>query len=255
MRQSLQPDLFSDRSEPRCAPFADDNGQPIYESPTWPGCYPTRDGKTLWRFARYRNAARPTWRKLNLHPDGGGYAHTYVKQQHRAVQVKMHRIVIETYGPPQPTPKHEVRHLDGCRTNNHIDNLAWGTRAENYADSVKHGTAVCLRPEWSDAIKKSALIRSNRARQRWRAWSPVNAPPNELAAHQRWKYDQRQRLNQLSAQLQELCARADARAGERPRLNAWGADRFALAKTLGLREEGSTSSSATPRRIEQPHES
>lgn len=33
----------------------------------------------------------------------------------------------------------EVRHLDGVKTNNHVSNLAWGTKAQNTLDSVGHG--------------------------------------------------------------------------------------------------------------------
>lgn len=39
-----------------------------------------------------------------------------------------------------PTPKHEVCHRDGNRSNNHADNLYWGTRSENMRDAVAHGT-------------------------------------------------------------------------------------------------------------------
>lgn len=55
---------------------------------------------------------------------------------------RVHRIVLETFGQPQPTPKHECCHNDGTRTNSHIDNLRWGTRKENAADKNKHGTMI-----------------------------------------------------------------------------------------------------------------
>ncbi|WP_407727348.1 hypothetical protein [Paludisphaera rhizosphaerae] len=34
----------------------------------------------------------------------------------------------------------ECRHLDGVKTHNQPCNLMWGTRAENVADAVRHGT-------------------------------------------------------------------------------------------------------------------
>lgn len=37
-------------------------------------------------------------------------------------------------------PGQEVRHLDGNPANNHVSNLAWGTRSENVLDAVRHGT-------------------------------------------------------------------------------------------------------------------
>lgn len=35
----------------------------------------------------------------------------------------------------------ECRHMDNCRTNNRLENIRWGTRAENMADKVRHGTS------------------------------------------------------------------------------------------------------------------
>ena len=35
------------------------------------------------------------------------------------------RLVIFTYGPPPPTPKHEVDHIDEDKLNCHISNLQW----------------------------------------------------------------------------------------------------------------------------------
>jgi hypothetical protein len=40
-----------------------------------------------------------------------------------------------------PEPGEEGRHLDGVRTNNLLENLAWGTPADNTADKMRHGTA------------------------------------------------------------------------------------------------------------------
>lgn len=39
-----------------------------------------------------------------------------------------------------PSEDQEVRHLDGTRTNNRVENLMWGTRSENIYDAVAHGT-------------------------------------------------------------------------------------------------------------------
>jgi hypothetical protein len=40
----------------------------------------------------------------------------------------------------EPIPGNVVRHLDGDSFNNLSTNLAWGTRSENHADAVRHGT-------------------------------------------------------------------------------------------------------------------
>ncbi|GAA2851872.1 NUMOD4 domain-containing protein [Microbacterium arabinogalactanolyticum] len=49
------------------------------------------------------------------------------------------RLVAQAFVPnPEGYPL--VRHLDGHPSNNHIQNLAWGDAAMNFADAVRHGT-------------------------------------------------------------------------------------------------------------------
>lgn len=52
----------------------------------------------------------------------------------------IHRLVCLTFHGQPPTKDHEVRHLDGTRTNNCVENLKWGTVSENVEDAIKHGT-------------------------------------------------------------------------------------------------------------------
>lgn len=52
----------------------------------------------------------------------------------------IHQAVCRAFHGPKPGPEYQVRHLDGDRNNNRADNLAWGTKAENEADKVRHGT-------------------------------------------------------------------------------------------------------------------
>lgn len=62
--------------------------------------------------------------------------HVNGKQHHRRV----YRLVAEAFLGPKPTPRHEVRHLDGDPLNTRADNLAWGTSSQNKADCLRHGT-------------------------------------------------------------------------------------------------------------------
>ena len=50
---------------------------------------------------------------------------------------KVHRLVLETFVGPSPVGM-ECLHIDGNPTNNHIENLRWGTRIENRADIRRH---------------------------------------------------------------------------------------------------------------------
>src|SRR5205809_898070 len=57
----------------------------------------------------------------------------------RARLVYVHQLVAQVFIGPCPDGQ-EVRHLDGCRTNNQASNLAYGTRADNIHDAKRHGT-------------------------------------------------------------------------------------------------------------------
>lgn len=56
----------------------------------------------------------------------------------------VHRLVLEAFVGPCP-PGMEACHNDGTRTNNHVDNLRWGTRQENVLDRYhRHGRYLSL---------------------------------------------------------------------------------------------------------------
>lgn len=56
-------------------------------------------------------------------------------------QKYVHRLVLEAFVGPCP-PGLETRHLNGDSFDNRLSNLRWGTRAENAADRIRHGTAT-----------------------------------------------------------------------------------------------------------------
>jgi hypothetical protein len=51
----------------------------------------------------------------------------------------IHRLVARAFH-GEPQPGHEARHYDGNPRNNRVENIRWGTRAQNLADSVRLGT-------------------------------------------------------------------------------------------------------------------
>ncbi|AYN17458.1 hypothetical protein CHR29_20800 [Pseudomonas monteilii] len=59
------------------------------------------------------------------------------RQRHR---FEVHRLVLKAYGGLPPSAAHEARHLNGNSLDNRPGNLAWGTRLENTADAIRHGT-------------------------------------------------------------------------------------------------------------------
>lgn len=93
----------------------------------------------------------PAWSRYQVSDDGlvanargrlltlqsrGGYLR-FTPARGRAVSV--HVAVLEAFVGPRPEGT-EGRHLDGNKANNHLSNLAWGSRLENAADKRRHGT-------------------------------------------------------------------------------------------------------------------
>lgn len=94
-----------------------------------------------------------SWRKWNggpapriLKPQlrGGYLCVNLFRQPRRQESRAVHHLVMLAFVGPRPSgPMGEViRHLDGDCFNNQLDNLAYGTFAENSQDMVSHGHCV-----------------------------------------------------------------------------------------------------------------
>lgn len=77
----------------------------------------------------------------------------------KRVRRMVHQLVMHYYGADRPSALHEIRHLDGNPLNNHIRNLAWGTKKDNAADRDTHGRT-------SRGAAHSAAIKASTHRQR-----------------------------------------------------------------------------------------
>lgn len=75
-----------------------------------------------------------------LSQDSKKYGHRYVvlKVNGKKTHYYVHRAVLEAFAGPCPEGM-ECRHLDGDAANNSVENLRWGTPAENRADVIRHG--------------------------------------------------------------------------------------------------------------------
>lgn len=81
------------------------------------------------------------WRRLSPSRDAYGYHRARLCNGSGWRDVKVHRLVLEAFSPnPDPKRLTDVRHLDGNKDNNRLDNLCWGTPKENGEDKVRHGT-------------------------------------------------------------------------------------------------------------------
>lgn len=75
---------------------------------------------------------------LTLNQDIYGYFRASIRVSGKQRGGLVHRLVLEAFvGSGNGL---ECRHLDGDPTNNRLDNLRWGTHAENMRDMVRHGS-------------------------------------------------------------------------------------------------------------------
>lgn len=110
-----------------------------YWVPTaYPGYYASEQGY-IWGPGRYGNGKilKPT-------PDRTGHLYVTICVGGEQIRKYVHRLIAEAFiSNPMNYPI--VRHLDDDPSNNHVDNLAWGTSADNVRDSIRNGTAYVLR--------------------------------------------------------------------------------------------------------------
>ena len=95
-----------------------------------------RDGN-VWSYHPWRGQTR---RKLTPHPNSKGYLAVKVKHEGRMKKALIHKMVCEAFHGAKPSPSHQVRHLNGVRSDNRDVNLRWGTPSENAQDRKRHGT-------------------------------------------------------------------------------------------------------------------
>jgi hypothetical protein len=89
---------------------------------------PARGGKTALRKGRVLASIRKN----------NGYLCVTLAKGSVRVQVALHRLVARAFLGECPIGLH-VLHTDGDKNNNRVDNLRYGTPAENIADTERHG--------------------------------------------------------------------------------------------------------------------
>lgn len=114
--------------------------------PGFPGYRVSRDGTVysawhrvgLGRGGGTRVVIGNTWKALTGHLTASGYLCVNLGRGNTRV---IHRLVLEAFVWPCPAGM-ECRHLNGNRTDHRLENLTWGSPAENHADQYQHGTRV-----------------------------------------------------------------------------------------------------------------
>lgn len=82
------------------------------------------------------------YRYLRLSMSGAGYLGATLMAHGARVSRHVHRLVLETFCGPPPTPNHQAAHRNGDRTDNRLANLRWATPTENRADDIRNGTRI-----------------------------------------------------------------------------------------------------------------
>jgi len=79
------------------------------------------------------------WRDLKPRPNKNKYLYVNPSQNGRAINIAVHHWVLIAFGLPRPDGM-EVRHKNGNRQDNRLENLSWATHVENEHDKIEHGT-------------------------------------------------------------------------------------------------------------------
>lgn len=95
-------------------------------------------------------------RELVQLPNTDGYLRVRMVINGHRKSYMVHTLVANAFLPARPSPLHEMRHLNGNRTDNRADNLAWGTRQDNADDRERHGRT-------SRGLKHAAAIKAGLA--------------------------------------------------------------------------------------------
>lgn len=107
--------------------------------PQYPGYYADCNGNI---YSMRSGSCRKLSQRLHR-----GYLHVTVRDSNCPVKEHkepVHKLILNAFvGSRQG--EQVCRHLNGNATDNRLSNLCWGTAQENVQDSIRHGTAVCLR--------------------------------------------------------------------------------------------------------------
>jgi hypothetical protein len=90
---------------------------------------------------------------INTRPGASGYLSAQIRNDGKRQKFKVHILVARAFLGPAPDGQ-ECRHKDGNRLNPCLDNLHYGTRKQNIADAIAHGTF--------GRLKKNRRIESQR---------------------------------------------------------------------------------------------
>jgi len=96
----------------------------------------TENGKVFSVSSDWRGYGK---REMKQTLNSSGYPSVRITINGKRTRIPVHKLVAQKFLEPKPSDKHEIRHLDGNKNNNHHTNLAWGTPKDNALDRRNHG--------------------------------------------------------------------------------------------------------------------
>ena len=141
----------------------------------FPGYQIATDG-SVWS-CRYRIAEKGTkgtsgsimiqdkYHQLSIFVAANGYPSVGLQKDNKSVQRLVHNLLLTAFKGPRP-PGSQCRHLDGNPLNYNLDNLEWGTPAQNAEDARRHGTLPVGERQGRSTLKPQDVlyIRSEHAK-------------------------------------------------------------------------------------------
>lgn len=110
----------------------------MQKMPAFPGYSITDDGR-IW--GPGRNRVSPGWMTPRLSKKGG-YPTVKLSVAGKKYTRKVHRLVALTFLGPPPVGKPWALHRNGIPSDCRVENLYWGSQAENVADRERHGVTA-----------------------------------------------------------------------------------------------------------------
>lgn len=121
--------------------------------------------------------------------DNGGYLRVSLVVNNKRTNLLVHRIVAEAFI-PNPENKDSVNHIDGCKTNNTVENLEWVTKSENIKHAIKIGLRPSYRPHRSMRGSNSSLSKKicqyDKDGNLIREWGAAGDAADALGLHERF---------------------------------------------------------------------
>lgn len=133
---------------------------------------------------------------LKTHLTRKGYYHVgLISDSGRPRSRPVHLLLLTTFK-PKKKPWLVCRHLNGIRTDNRLENLEWGTVAQNNRDRQVHGTnlygerhpMVKLREKQVIEIKRSYFAGEMTRRQISESYGIGRATVDDIVTGTTWKY-------------------------------------------------------------------